>query len=327
VTLQWRGYQPGDGTVLAAHHNLLTEYAGGSGSASPEVMESYVSSWLRDPSSDSRLVFSGDRLVAAGLVSSLPGGSLVGLGGSVGTGRAYCGVHPQWRGRGLGRELLQWQLMRAQQLHDAVAVDGDWEVHVGAPSDDERAAHLFQRQGLTPSRYWFEMVAPTTPSLLSPPPDGLRVTSYQEKYEQNLHAVHMASFTDHWGFQPRDFARWAPVTVRSDMFLPALSRLALAGDEVVGFVLCYRSAAGPDRLHIGQGGTLAAWRRRGVSTGLFADILHAAHEAGYTSVDLQVDSDSPTGALAVDERVGFRTRYRVTTYATLLPAAAMRSRP
>jgi mycothiol synthase len=317
--LVWRGYAAGDAEALAAHHNLLAEYAGGMAGASVDTMESYVSAWLREPAADSRLVFSADgTLVAAGLVSLMPGGSRVGLGGSVGTGRAYCGVHPRWRGRGLGRQLLTWQLARASAIHEAAAPNDRWEIHVGAPAGDEVAARLFHRFGLAPVRYWFEMTAATTAPPSAGPPEGLRVISYDEKYERSLHAAHMASFADHWGSQYREPARWAPVTVRSDVFAPELSRLAVAGAEVVGFVLAYRVTE-PERLYIGQVGTTAPWRRRGVAGGLLAEVVGAAGKAGVTSVGLQVDADSPTGALGVYERVGFSVRSRVVTYAAELP--------
>jgi mycothiol synthase len=301
-----RGYEPADAPAVAELANLLARHAGGHPGSTPELVRSYLESSVPDPAADSRLVLVDGALVATALVVTPPeGGTQV---------QAEGGVHPRWRGRGIGRQLLGWQLARAAEIHRAVAPAAAWDVHVGVPAGDGDALRLYRRLGLTPTRYWFAMLAPTAPPRTAELPDGLRAETYTADRERALHAAHMEAFAEHWGFQFRELARWAPMAVRSEWFLPELSLLAYDGEQIAGYVLSYRES-GPDRIYIGQVGVRAPWRRCGLAAALLSRVLAAAGEAGWSYATLGVDADSPTGAVGVYERVGFTVESRSITYA------------
>ena len=61
---------------------------------------------------------------------------------------------------------------------------------------------------------------------------------------------------------------------------------------------------------IGQLGTRAAWRRRGLASLLLATALTAFRDAGYERAALDVDSENATGALGLYERLGFIVSHR-----------------
>jgi len=308
-----RPYEAADAAAVADLMNLIEERAGGHPGHTRDEIESLLAGLVRDPAADSRIVVGPDGLVAAAIVATPPaGGFRVDVLG---------GVHPQWRGRGIGRELLGWQLARAAEIHRAVAPDAAWEVHAGAYLGDRDAIRLFERLGMTPARYWFDMVAPTAEPPAPALPEGLAARRYSAADEKAVHAAHMEAFADHWGYQRRGLDEWATLTVRSESFLPDLSLLAVDGDEVSGYVLSYRDAD-PTRVYIGHVGVRQRWRRRGVAGALLGAVLTAAGRAGYTSAGLSVDADSPTGAVGVYERVGFTTTSRSVNYVAPLPPAA-----
>jgi mycothiol synthase len=62
------------------------------------------------------------------------------------------------------------------------------------------------------------------------------------------------------------------------------------------------------------------WRRRGVARALLTSSLVGAREAGFTSANLGVDSDSPTGATGLYESIGFAPEKTFTNYRKLLAA-------
>ncbi|WP_183096864.1 GNAT family N-acetyltransferase [Streptomyces sp. TLI_171] len=135
---------------------------------------------------------------------------------------------------------------------------------------------------------------------------------YEPGREREVHAVHSAAFRGGWGHQERSFESWAARTVRAETFLPELARLAVVGEEVVGYLLPYADA--PQTLYIGQVGTAASWRRRGVAGALLADLLGAAHRSGYTEAALETDADSSTGASGVYEKAGFVVNHRIAVH-------------
>ncbi len=305
--LTTRTYRDDDAAAFAALSNAIEAHAGGHPGYTEEETRALVAAMVADVGTDTRLIHAADgTLVAAALVPTPPpGGHQLDIIG---------GVAPGWRGRGIGRDLLAWQIERAGQIRDAVAPDAPWEVHAGAALDDTDAIRLYTRLGLAPIRYFFEMVAPTATVPAVPVPAGLRLTPYTPELEKALYETHMEAFSDHWGFQRREYESWTTMTVRSDGFLPELSRLAYDGDELVGYVLTYADAA-PTRLYLGQVGTRRPWRRRGLAAAMLADVLAAGAHTGRTQVGLGVDADSPTGAVSVYERVGFAVETRGVAYA------------
>jgi mycothiol synthase len=301
-----RGYEAADAPALAELMNLIEEHAGGRPCYLADELQELISALVRDPARDSSMLFGpGGELVAAGFTTTPPaGGHRIYLTG---------GVHPRWRGRGIGRAVLGRHLARAMEIHDELAPDAAWTAESRTPLGGEDAARLYRRFGMTPLRYWFEMAAPTAGAAALAVPPGVRVAAYSAEHEVALYSTHMEAFADNWGHQQRDLASWVALTVRSTRFLPELSRLAFEGGELIGYVLTYRHPE-PDRVYVGHVGVRRPWRKRGLAGAMLADVLAAAGRAGYKQVALDVDADSPTGAVGVYERVGFAVELSSVSY-------------
>jgi ribosomal protein S18 acetylase RimI-like enzyme len=255
---------------------------------------------IQDAIRDSRLVFAPDgALVAAGMIAAPPpGGSRV---------RANGGVHPWWRGRGIGRELLAWQIERADEIRSERDPGTPWTVGAGASTVDEGAIRLFRRFGLRPVRYFLEMTGPTADPPAVRPPAGIRVADYAGDLRTAVYEAHMEAFADHWGFQRSAIERWAAMTIDSEPFRGDLSRIAFDGDRIAAYLLAYDGAG--NHLYIGQVGTRRRWRKQGLATALLATSLGAGARAGKEIAVLGVDADSPTGAVDIYERAGFTVRH------------------
>ncbi|MFE0463151.1 GNAT family N-acetyltransferase [Kitasatospora sp. NPDC058965] len=300
-----RPYRLEDAAPVAELLNTVSAAAGGHLELPAAAIENVVRTEVADPSRDTRVITDAQgRVLAVGLVRLPPGGGFrVGLEG---------GVHPDRRGLGLGRALLAWQLDRAAELHAGAAPGTPWLAEVDTGVRDAAAVRLYERLGFAVERFFLEMIAPVPAPAAAPPVVGLRIVPYGPDRERALHAAHRAAFGGSWGYQERTFESWAGLTVRSATFLPELARLALAGDEIVGYVLPYADA--PRALYLGQVGTAAPWRRRGVAGALIADVLGAAGRSGYTEAALETDADNAAGASGVYEKAGFAVRHRVVVY-------------
>ncbi len=289
----------------AADAPLLTAFMVGMGvaaGADPGLTEDNVRAWftagiVRDPDRDTRLVLAEDGQLAGAALLATPEGEGLRVD-------AFGGVLPEWRGRGLGRALLSWQIERARQLRTELAPDAPWELDADAYATEPGAFALFERLGLHPVRYWYEMAA----SLGSPPsarslPAPLRAVPFDAELAPALYEAYNEAMADHYDFEPRGFAAWAEDELNAGTFRPDLTRLALDGGDIAAYVMVTDE---PDnRVRIEGVGTRRPWRRRGLATSLLSVVMNAAAEAGKTRATLAVDSQSPTGAVTIYEGLGF----------------------
>jgi mycothiol synthase len=295
-----RPYTGADAGAVAGLLNAIEAACDGGHKFSDGEIRTMVVAEVKDLELDSRLVWAGTgALAAAGVVTPpSPGGSRAGVEG---------GVHPRWRGRGIGRELLGWQLRRAAEMRARHAEAPVWAATTGASVADDSARRLFERFGLHPVRYFLDMAAPTAGMHQVRLPDGIRVVPYSASLRAAVHDSHLEAFADHWGHEPTGIDEWTGHTVGSELFRGDLSLVALDGDRVAAFLLAYDGQ--DNRLYIGQVGTRRDWRKRGLATALVARSLAAAAADGKTTATLGVDADSPTGAVGVYERLGFTARH------------------
>ena len=138
-------------------------------------------------------------------------------------------------------------------------------------------------------------------------PDGIAVRTLRPGEERRAHEAHMASFVDHFEFQPESFERWAQWMVEGHRFDPSLWFVAEAGDEIAGIALCQLHESGdPRHGWVSILGVLPAYRRRGLGEALLRHAFAEFARRGCTRVSLGVDADSTTGAVRLYERAGMR---------------------
>ena len=103
---------------------------------------------------------------------------------------------------------------------------------------------------------------------------------------------------------------WKLYFTDRDSFRPDLSYLVLDGDEVAGFSINFLSPEenerkGVQEAWVGDLGVRRPWRKRGIATALLNQSMLAFKAVGMDYATLGVDTENPTGALGVYERVGF----------------------
>lgn len=126
------------------------------------------------------------------------------------------------------------------------------------------------------------------------------------------------AFRDHWGFvEPLEsmYDTWK----ENPDWDRTLTRVAWAGDEVVGMVLIFiphshnersmRKCADTESICVRR-----PWRKMGVATALIAQCLHALRDAGFDEAALGVDAQNLSGALKIYERMGYKMVQRYTRF-------------
>ncbi|WP_066635575.1 GNAT family N-acetyltransferase [Serinicoccus hydrothermalis] len=262
-----------------------------------------------DPERDTVAVWAGDTLVgygATGVPQTLD---------HEGQARAYLdgGVHADHRGRGLGTELVRHLEQRAQELLAQRHPDVPGYLSAGGGLDGSGSRELLGDHGYAVVRY-FNLLGR---DLADPPAvaeiDGVELRTPTDEDEEAVRLAHNAAFRDHWGSGESDAERWHERWV-SRSARPAVSTVAVArGGELDGQVLAYVMAAQwVDReAYVAILGTVAAARGRGIAAAALARTIGLAAASGdYDVIELDVDSDSPTGATRLYERLGFALKHR-----------------
>lgn len=235
-----------------------------------------------------------------------------------GDGEVRCnpdgGVHPDWRGRGIGSEILSRQEVRARELAAERFPDAPAHSRVSGGLEGSDRRPFLAARGYEIVRY-FQLLTRPLPGdeLVVETSSSARLVCPQEGDAEAVRVAHNAAFADHWGSAPQTPERWADHW-RARAVRRELSTLAVDG---AGAVLCYVIASEwvPGELYIDLVGTVPSARGQGLAAACIARTVALAVSAGkYGAVELDVDADSPTGATRLYERLGFEVK---KTFATM----------
>ncbi|MGK9146221.1 GNAT family N-acetyltransferase [Plantibacter flavus] len=279
-----------------------------------EIADEFDHEWI-DMASDSLLALSAEGEVVAFAMVVLAPSRDVSVYSYV-----FGGVHPAWRGRGIGRLVLGWSLTRSEQ--QLASVEGSAPTSSRAYVDEHNAsgARLFDRFGFEVARYFTLMERDLhAPIDAIETPDGVRLVQFDEAFAERTRLARNDSFRDHWGSLETVPAMWQQF-VGGAHFRDELSVIAVdETDRVVGFTLAEVDeeswgAQGFTSAYIALVGTVRDWRGRRLAPALLAAALERIQAAGLERATLEVDTASPTGALGLYERQGFVATTRELAY-------------
>jgi len=241
-------------------------------------------------------------------VAILEGATMVAAGEVSRGRRAEITVHPDHRGRGIGRWLAEWAQEAARRnggtvVGQSVIVGGDAEL-------------LFQ--GLGYERGWTSWVlevpegAAVTPQ---PLPEGYALRDFEPgRDDEVVYRIVEDAFNEWPGRQPTSFDDWAARVVRRPGFDPWQIRLATnPAAEAVGAAFVIKSG---EVGYIEQLAVNRDERGHGVARALLVDAFARAREHGATRSELS--TDSRTGALGLYEKVGMVVTQTYQHYQTPL---------
>lgn len=259
--------------------------------------------------------------VAYGVVVALPGE------GEFTTTIVIAWVHPERRGRGIGRRILDWQLARAREQHRESGSTLPCRITVHVPDTATAVDLLVRAGGFAPARYFLDLEHALADVADVPSTPGYTLAPLDLDDLEALRTVKNASFQDHWGTLPESAEEWRQRLTRSSVRADLSVVATPEAGEVAGFCLCLVS---PDDW-AGQGfsssyiellGVTREHRGAGLGTAMLVQALHAARAEGLDRVTLNVDSASPTGATGLYAAAGFTPAGQTVTYTITLDPSA-----
>lgn len=222
----------------------------------------------------------------------------------------FGGVRPSHRGRGIGGLLLDWQESRALQLLAASDATVPGVFVAWADELNTSFVRLAKAHGFSVARHFLQLQRRFDTAIEPVPLEGYQVVPFDLSRSNDVRLARNDSFRDHWGSQPSPEELWETAIRRSSK-RHDLSFLALAPDgEVAGFVMSEVNTGdfettGFSHAYINLVGTRREHRGRGIARALLTHTLEACRADRLEGAVLDVDAESPTGATALYEQVGF----------------------
>lgn len=273
---------------------------------------------LSDQLNSTLTVMNRDTLVVRNSLGKIVGFSWTALLPSLESAdRCYVngGVHPDFRGKSVGRQLLQWSIEHSKMLLRTCSSSYGQVIRVSRDKNDLLSARLFNRFGFYPIRWFEDLARPLLdlPPLIKTPKFHVEMWPNDDLSIVELLDLKNSAFKDHWSSTDWSLKRWLDY-LKSQSSRLDLSLIAkdVVTNQAVGFLLTFEEKyddkiLGSSVAMIEKIATLKSWRRQGVATALICNALISYSREGFSHSVIGVDSESPSGANLLYRSLGFNS--------------------
>ena len=226
---------------------------------------------------------------------------------------AWGSVHPDFRRRGIGTQLLRAADTYVRHAAPSLPAIVDRIIDSAIPG----VAPLLEAEGYAALRDHFEMHILLDQPVKPPAfPEGITLRPYvHERDGRAVWAAHQAAFRDHWGHVETSYEAWKQVKINDSRYDPSLWLIAVEGDAVAGLAICRRwDDHQTDLGHVDELAVCRPFRKRGLGLALLRQAFYEMQTHGFTHVRLGVDAESQSNAVALYERAGMRIRRHYIIY-------------
>jgi mycothiol synthase len=214
-------------------------------------------------------------------------------------------VHPGYRGRGIGGQLVE--LVETEAHARTIR-----KLEVPVYGADNRAQELLRSRGYDEVRHYYRMAieldAPPPPVQFAPefsvaPVDPTEITRFHEALDE--------AFAEEWGHETELGIDWASIRERRHPD-HSLWFAVKDGDQIAATAITSQDRGGVG--WIAAIGVREPWRRRGLGQELLLHCFGELYARGQHKVALGVDAENPTGATRLYERAGMHVAYNFVCF-------------
>jgi mycothiol synthase len=203
-------------------------------------------------------------------------------------------VHPDHRGRGIGRWLVRAMERRTGEMLREAGLEDSALLRTAAYAGTRDACELFESEGFVPGRHFWRMVIDLREPAPEPEwPAGVTARTFEPGDEAEVHALIQEAFSDNHRHVHTGLADWQSAMMDRESFDPEQWFLAVAGGRIVGAALCPHY---PNQGWVRQLGVARDWRGRGIGTALLRHAFKEFARRGKPHAGLVVDSYNRSGA-------------------------------
>jgi len=240
-------------------------------------------------------------------------------------------VHPDYRGQGLGAQLICWVENRVQQTIDKAPKGAAIFIQNSIFNSNQPGCDLLSANGFTIVRDFVHLNIDMKQKPLDPVwPEGIKVKSLQPADWDKVGPALYEAFDDHWGNieyetgetevndeAPKPDPRKTDPEAFDNAYFnsPGLCFVAWDGDQVAGSCLGNATTVEfPESGYLGSLSIRRPWRGRGIGRALTLHALNDFYERGTTQVLTDTDGDSLTKAYRVYQKAGMEVYRREYVY-------------
>jgi len=228
---------------------------------------------------------------------------------------------PEWRREGLRRAMLASNEMRLREVASKHDTDRtrSFEARAAFKSNDWKG--LLEAHGYLPHNHSFLMTRPLsekTPEL--PLPDGYVVREVEEEHTRSIWNACGEAMKDEANFNEEFWSQEGYEWLCGlRVFRPELWRIAWMDEEIAGGVLNFIDEVENRKYGRNWGYTQGIFvgrrhRGKGLASALIARSFDVLRAQGLSDAALTVDTQNPSGALRLYEKMGFRTVAQYASY-------------
>jgi mycothiol synthase len=231
-------------------------------------------------------------------------------------------VHPDWRGQGVGCQLIQhsWADAVRQQAYSG---NRPARINAWAYQHDRARCRLFVRFGLRPYHIYHELEIPAVKVQPVPPlPPDLIIRPWDDRHCAAAAALRNRAFAQNWGYQPTTAEalrrRFQTARYESGFSFTAWSQSPSQAEQMVGLIhACLgwtRKLRQANEAEIVWVAVAQEARERGIGQILMLTAMHALREAGAAVISVGADNYADRPAIGLYTKLGFTIRKEIVDY-------------